>query len=70
MSVDSSRNRLQQSIKELLIKWDKASAFWDDKVSRDFKKEVLDPLEPKVRITMEAMEDMSVLLKSLKRACE
>ena len=70
MSIESSRTRLQQSIKELMLKWDKANAYWDDKVSRDFKETVLNPLEPKIRVTMEAMEEMSVLLHRLKRECE
>lgn len=70
MSVESSRTRLQQSIKDLMLKWDKANAYWDDKVSRDFKETVLDPLEPKIRVTMEAMEEMSGLLQRVKRECE
>ena len=70
MSVESSRTRLQQRIKVLMLKWDKANAYWDDKVSRDFKETVLDPLEPKIRVTMEAMEEMSGLLQRLKRECE
>ncbi len=70
MSIESSRTRLQASIKELMLKWDKANAYWDDKVSRDFKETVLNPLEPKIRVTMEAMEEMSGLLHRLKRDCE
>lgn len=70
MSVESSRTRLQQSIKDLMLKWDKANAYWDDTVSRDFKETVLDPLEPKIRVTMEAMEEMSGLLQRVKRECE
>ncbi len=70
MSIESSRTRLQASIKELMLKWDKANAYWDDKVSRDFEETVLNPLEPKIRVTMEAMEEMSGLLHKLKRDCE
>ena len=69
MSIESSRTRLQQSIKDLMLKWEKANDFWDDKVSRDFEETVLNPLEPKIRMTMEAMEEMSVLLQRLKREC-
>ncbi len=70
MSIESSRTRLQQSIKDLMLKWDKANVYWDDKVSRDFKETVLNPLEPKIRVTMEAMEEMAGLLQKLKRDCE
>ncbi len=69
MSVEHSRNRLRQSHKDLMLRWDKANAFWDDRVSREFGERFLDPLEPRIRATMEAMEEMSELLRKIKRQC-
>ena len=70
MGVDFSKTRLQQSLKELNLRWEKANEHWDDKVSRDFKEKVIDPLEPKVRLTMDAMEEMSAMLHKMKRDCQ
>jgi len=69
MGVDFSRTRLQQTVKELMMRWEKANVDWDDKVSREFKETFLDPLDPKVKTTMDAMEKMSEQLKRLKRDC-
>ena len=69
MGVEQSRSRLQQSHKELMFRWEKANAFWDDGVSREFGERFLDPLEPRIRATMEAMEEMSELLRKIKRQC-
>ncbi|MCZ6837450.1 MAG: hypothetical protein O7G85_16870 [Planctomycetota bacterium] len=69
MGVDYSRHRLQQTLKELMLRWEKANTDWDDQVSRDFKTMYLDPLAPRIKTTMESMENMSVLLKKMKRDC-
>ncbi len=69
MGVDFSRTRLQQTLKELNLRWEKANVDWDDKVSREFQDTYIRQLEPKVKATMDAMEKMSELLKRLKRDC-
>lgn len=69
MGVDFSRTRLQQTLKELMLRWEKANVDWDDQVSREFKETYLDHLDSKVKTTMDAMEKMSELLRRLKRDC-
>lgn len=69
MGVDQSRNRLQQTLKELGQRWEKVNEDWDDQVARDFHDTFLKPLEPKVKTTMDAMEEMSELLRKMKRDC-
>ena len=70
MGVDYSRNRLQQTLKDLMHRWEKTNEDWDDQVSSAFRKEYLDPLEPRIKTTMEAMHGMSEMLKKMKRDCE
>jgi hypothetical protein len=69
MGVDYSRTRLQQTLKELMLRWEKAREDWDDQVSRDFQETYLDQLGPKVKATMDAMDDMAEILRKLKRDC-
>lgn len=69
MGVDFSRTRLQQTLKELMLRWEKANVDWDDQVSREFKETYLNQLDSKVKTTMDAMEKMSELLRRLKRDC-
>ena len=69
MGVDYSRTRLQQTLKELMLRWEKAREDWDDQVSREFQETYLDTLEPKVKATMDAMEEMAEILRKLRRDC-
>ena len=69
MGVDFSRTRLQQTLKELMLRWEKANVDWDDQVSREFKETYLNQLDSKVKTTMDSMEKMSELLRRLKRDC-
>ena len=70
MGVDYSRNRLQQTLKDLMHRWEKATETWDDQVSRDFQQSYLNPLPPRIKTTMESMQGMSDLLRKMKRDCE
>lgn len=70
MGVVQSRTRLQQNYRELMLRWEKANACWNDKVSEDIKKTYLDPLGPKINVAMDAMEKMSKILSKVKRECE
>jgi len=69
MGVDYSRTRLQQTLKELMLRWEKAREDWDDQVSQDFQETYLDLLEPKVKATVDAMEEMAEILGKLRRDC-
>ena len=51
------------------MRWEKANVDWDDQVSREFKATYTDQLEPKVKVTMDAMEQVAELLTRLKRDC-
>lgn len=69
MSLNSSRNKLHANVKELMARWERAKAKWDDTQCRDFEKRHLEPLEPKVRHAAEAMERMATVLARAKREC-
>jgi hypothetical protein len=69
VSLGSSRTRLNGALKELKVRWGEARARWDDVQSRDFEKQFLEPLEPKIRATLSAMEKMEGLLARVRRDC-
>ena len=69
MSLGSSRTRLKAALKELQIRWEQARTMWDDAQSRDFEKQYLEPLEPRIRGTMTAMEKMEGILARVRRDC-
>jgi len=56
-------------MKQLRVHWDLAKAKWDDPVSAEFDKKVLQTLEPKVRTTTTAMEKMERVLARARHDC-
>jgi hypothetical protein len=69
MSVSTSRTRLVSSLKELLGRWDRVRAQWDDPVRREFEAEFIAPLDGKVRSGVSAMERMQELLDRARKEC-
>ncbi len=69
MSLGSSRTRLKGALKELQIRWDQAKSRWDDPQSRDFEKQFLTTLEPRIRNALTAMEKMEATLARVRRDC-
>ena len=69
MSLNVSRTRLENAMKELLVHWERAQTRWDDQMSRKFESQHLRPLEPKVRNAVAAMAKMSEILAAVEREC-
>ncbi len=69
MSLNSGRARLQQAWKDLETRWEKALREWDDPVSRDFHEKHIKPIEPQIRTTVAAMENMLELCNRAQHEC-
>lgn len=70
MSLGVGRTKLVASLKDLKLRWEKTKAGWDDPMSQDLERTVIEPLEPKVRAAVTAMEKMAEILSRAKRDCE
>ena len=70
MSLSIGKAKLVGSLKELILRWERTKAAWDDPMSADLEQTVLEPLEPKVRAAVTAMEKMGEVLSRAKRDCE
>ena len=69
MSLTVGRAKLTQGLKELATRWEQAKAHWDDAMSADLEKSVIQPLEPRVRATVSAIEKMNEVLMRARREC-
>ena len=69
MSLNVSQSLLQQSTRELTLKWQNTRDRWDDDVRRQFQERYLEPIEPKVRAALSAMNDMQDLVQQARRQC-
>lgn len=70
MSLSVGRAKLVGSLKDLMLRWEKTKMSWDDPMSVDLELTVLEPLEPKVRAAVAAMEKMAETLAKARRDCE
>jgi hypothetical protein len=70
MSLHTGRAKLVGSHKELMMKWDRTKEWWNDAMSRSLEERVLEPVEPKIRAAVSAMEKMGELLARARRECE
>jgi len=69
MSMSVGRAKLTQGLKELTVRWEMARAVWDDPMADDIEKTVIEPLEPRVRATVTALEKMIETMARAKREC-
>ncbi len=69
MSLSSGRTRLQGALKELQVRWGQVQAKWDDVARQKFEQRHLQPLEPKIRNAIGAMEKMHAILAKARRDC-
>ena len=70
MSVSVGRARLFGALKELRQRWSRIHDVWNDPASQHFEQTVIDPLEPRVRSAVTALEKMGQILATVRRECE
>jgi hypothetical protein len=70
MSLSVGKAKLMGCMKDLAMRWEKTKVAWDDPMSQDVEATVVEPLEPKIRAAITAMDKMGELLARAKRECE
>lgn len=60
--LSSGASKLANALKQLNIKWDSASATWDDGRARAFHKDNVEPLLPNVKETLDALGRLAEVL--------
>jgi hypothetical protein len=63
--IPDSRTKLRYAAEKLWLKWEDTRSEWNDGASRDFERDHLLPLEPKVAAALRAM---ALLMEVLQRA--
>jgi hypothetical protein len=57
-------------MKDLLVRWERAKAKWDDPQSRKLEEDFIAPLKPKIRATLTALERVGAITAQARRECE
>jgi hypothetical protein len=69
MSIATAKANLQDATKKLMLAWGRVSAQWDDDASREFAKEIIEPILPRVSAAMKGIDHVGDLVARVKREC-
>ena len=70
MSVRESGTNLAQSTKILLNQWEETKTHWRDEKSQQFEADHLSDLPGKVQRATALIEELDIILKKIRHACE
>jgi hypothetical protein len=62
--------RIRHALETLQVSWQEVAEEWDDVVSRRFCERHLEPMAPKVKLALDAIERMHVIMTEMQRDCE
>ncbi|MBZ0172414.1 MAG: hypothetical protein K8E66_08550 [Phycisphaerales bacterium] len=69
MSLGTSKGMVADAGKQLIDAWKIARRDWDDDTARWFEAEFLDPLSPKIRGAIAAMDKLGAMTTRAERDC-
>ena len=66
----TSAARIRHALESLETHWQHSALEWDDEVSARFAERELEPLVPKLKVALDAINRMHNLLTEVQRDCE
>ena len=70
MSLGVSKGMVADAAKQMIGAWRTARRDWDDEQAAWFEREFLEPISPKVRGTVGAMDKLASLAAQAERDCD
>ncbi|MGD9648782.1 MAG: hypothetical protein AB7U73_23930 [Pirellulales bacterium] len=61
--------KLRHAAQKLRLAWEEAQTGWNDAVSRDFERDYLDPLEPRIAAALRAIDQLGEVLTRAEQEC-
>jgi hypothetical protein len=69
MSLSVAKANLVDALKQFRIRWDRVKDVWDDDARRQFEKDFIEGLEPRVIAAAKGLDHVAELLAKVKREC-
>ena len=69
MSLTNGRVRLQHAIKQLKVRWEIVKEHWHDEASRKFEEDYMDPIDPEIIASIQAIDRLDEIFARAKRDC-
>jgi hypothetical protein len=68
--LSTGAGRIRHALENLEIVWSEAAEQWNDAVSRRFREEHLEPIVPRLKLSLDAISRMELLINEVERDCE
>jgi hypothetical protein len=68
--LNSGVSRLQKSLRQINERWAATKENWNDQVSREFEEKFLQPIVPRIKLTLAAVHTMAELFHDAENECE
>jgi hypothetical protein len=68
--LNSGTAKIASAYKTMRIHWEDAKDQWQDSNRKQFEEKYLDPLEPQISATLEAIGRLAEVLERAERDCE
>lgn len=62
--------KLRSAAQKLGLAWEEVQAGWNDSVSRDFERDFIAPLEPRIAAALRAIDQLSEVLTRAEQDCQ
>ena len=69
MSISTAKANLMDATKKLMAAWNRVSSSWDDDASREFAKDVIEPIAHRVNSAIKGIDHVGELVGRVKREC-
>jgi hypothetical protein len=66
----TSAGRIRHALENVEVVWQQSSDQWDDAASREFAERYLEPMIPKLKLALDAINRMQYLMTEVQRDCE
>jgi hypothetical protein len=70
MNLDGGRAQLYSALKKLQSHWDSTEPHWHDVMKIQFVEQILAPLQEHSAATLQAIDQMTVVLQQMRHDCE
>jgi hypothetical protein len=70
MIFDDGKAKLTYAGRKLRLRWEQTQTQWNDQVTRDFDRQHLQPIEPKLVDAVRAIERLAEILTRAERECK
>ncbi len=70
MSLENQGGRLEALTVDLMRQWELTRPHWRDGKGEAFEKQIVDVIRTSVTATVDAMQELDVLMRTIRRDCE